>query len=410
MLILPIRSVLHQLTIAVLFTAITCGISSAQAPALMTAKSTVDGGAVNARGETSYLSIASGDRITILEPGQVTYTFGDVSVISSAPITRDFILHNGTKAALDISRIQTSCRCTTAFVGTGSAAKLPIQVAAGADITLHVSIDPARLYPGAVKKFIWVCGNNGGEVDNIEMVGNLRAAVTFDPPTLDFGRVRTGESHPVRVTVHVDPQLASTPMHLASSQQGLVITPISGPDAKPSSSQATGTPTDPTTWVYLIDLAKASPLGSLSGTIAMVPERPTKGSMSSLTGAWIRTSGSVYGDIIAVPETIDFGSGQPGDLPTTKVMFSGPGISPTNLKATADTRYFTTRFVDAGASPDGSANKVELDITGTNGLPIGRLQSQITVTTPKGERYVLPTVVTTAKAMAPTAPVASAAK
>jgi len=132
-----------------------------------------------------YLTVPPGDGITVAEGGRATYAFGEASVLSSTPITHDFTLHNGTKATLDIARIQTSCGCTAAFVGSDPAAKLPVQVAAGADVVLHVSIDPARLYPGPVNKSVFVFGTGGRA--SIEMVGDLRAAVTFDPPTLDSG-------------------------------------------------------------------------------------------------------------------------------------------------------------------------------------------------------------------------------
>jgi hypothetical protein len=153
---------------------------------------------------TGYFTVASGDGITSTPDGLVTWTVGDVSVLAGAPIARDFTLVNFTKRDLEVDRIQSSCACTTAFVGSDATTKLPVKVAAGASTKLHVAIDPARIYPGPIKKIVWLYGPGAGANISIEVVGTLLAAATFTPANIDFGRVRAGDSHPIQVTVHVD--------------------------------------------------------------------------------------------------------------------------------------------------------------------------------------------------------------
>jgi hypothetical protein len=120
--------------------------------------------------------------------------------------------------------------------------------------------------------------------------------------------------------------------------------------------------------------------------------------MAELVGARAQIAGDVYGDIVADPETIDLGKVATWQDASAKVVFTGPGISAATMKVSTDSRYFNTKFVDLGATADGTGNRVELDVTGTEALPPGGLNSQIVVVTSKGIRYSLPASVTITKA------------
>jgi hypothetical protein len=94
---------------------------------------------------------------TFLSPastGSTSYDFGKVNQGSTAPLLHKFFLKNANAAPVVVERVQVSCGCTTATLGGGAA--LPDTLAPGKVLEVDTSVDPLRLYAGAVEKSVAV--------------------------------------------------------------------------------------------------------------------------------------------------------------------------------------------------------------------------------------------------------------
>jgi hypothetical protein len=94
---------------------------------------------------------------TLLSPatvGSAGYDFGKVNQGSTAPLLHKFFLKNANAAPVVVERVQVSCGCTTATLGGGAA--LPDTLAPGKVLEVDTSVDPLRLYAGAVEKSVAV--------------------------------------------------------------------------------------------------------------------------------------------------------------------------------------------------------------------------------------------------------------
>jgi len=86
--------------------------------------------------------------------GSAAYDFGKVNQGSTAPLLHKFFLKNANAAPVVVERVQVSCGCTTATLGGGAA--LPDTLAPGKVLEVDTSVDPLRLYAGAVEKSVAV--------------------------------------------------------------------------------------------------------------------------------------------------------------------------------------------------------------------------------------------------------------
>jgi hypothetical protein len=82
------------------------------------------------------------------------YDFGKVNQGSTAPLLHKFFLKNANASPVVVERVQVSCGCTTATLGGGAA--LPDTLAPGKVLEVDTSVDPLRLYAGAVEKSVAV--------------------------------------------------------------------------------------------------------------------------------------------------------------------------------------------------------------------------------------------------------------
>ena len=87
-------------------------------------------------------------------PVSAAYDFGKVNQGSTAPLLHKFFLKNANAAPVVVERVQVSCGCTTATLGGGAA--LPDTLAPGKVLEVDTSVDPLRLYAGAVEKSVAV--------------------------------------------------------------------------------------------------------------------------------------------------------------------------------------------------------------------------------------------------------------
>jgi hypothetical protein len=93
-------------------------------------------------------------RLSPSSVGSTSYDFGRLNQGSTAPLLHKFFLKNANATPVVVERVQVSCGCTTAALGGGAA--LPDTLAPGKALEVDTSVDPLRLYAGAVEKSVAV--------------------------------------------------------------------------------------------------------------------------------------------------------------------------------------------------------------------------------------------------------------
>lgn len=216
------------------------------------------------------------------QPSQGRCTFGALDVYAVRSIERAFTLRNDTAKPIVLTRLGSSCGCTSAFVETspanntgsagGAAAKSVARTLLPGDkITVHVSVDASRLRSGAAKKLVWVFAQGSGQpVATLELVGAVRSPVTLSPPVLDFGKVTAGQSAFLPLTLTLDPRMlvSGQPPPLICTNPDIQILPEPAPptDTNPAPKSASGM----VTRIYRVQLAPNAAAGKVSGTISLV--------------------------------------------------------------------------------------------------------------------------------------------
>lgn len=138
------------------------------------------------------------------------YDFGQRSVLDTSPITHTFVLRSQSTQILTIDRLQPSCRCTTAIVDGVKDEAPPFTLAPGTKVRVRVIISPGDALPGPFAKEVYVFADGEGvPVATLQMAGSLTAPVTFEPASLDFGRVAAKDARSRLVSVTVDKRLLS---------------------------------------------------------------------------------------------------------------------------------------------------------------------------------------------------------
>lgn len=158
------------------------------------------------------------------------FDFGRRSVLDTTPITHTFVLRSQSKGPLTIDRLQPSCRCTTALLEGNRGA--PFTLAPGQQISVRVLISPGDALPGFFEKEVYVfAAGDSVPTATLQIAGTLTPPVTFQPTTLDFGRVTAKDARSLTVTVFVDKRLLSPgqTIRLRCDNADILITESLGP-------------------------------------------------------------------------------------------------------------------------------------------------------------------------------------
>lgn len=331
--------------------------------------------------------------------GMALHEFGHVSALEPTTVTHAFLVRNDNPTAITIERLQPSCGCTSALLE--KADDLPFIMNPGQQTQVRVSVDLSHLAPGAVRKDVWLfVHGQSAPAATLEVVGTLQPAAIFSPAVLDFGHVPAGKEHPILLTVALDPRLvaAKTPLRLACSTGDIQIAPI--PQAASSvlsnSSSKLETPPGFIKQTYRVSLSPRARLGVLSETLSLLTANVDAQGQQRALASPVPIIGEVEGSISASPGAVVFGTVSAGRAASAQVTLSG--ITPdalANLKMVAASPYVSVTLAPVNATQTGvggmPARKARLlSIAVSSKIPVGTLQTQVIVTTTKGEQLVLP--------------------
>ena len=271
------------------------------------------------------------------------YDFGIVSPLDMPQVEHTFVLRNNTQAPLVLTRLQSSCGCTTVTATALNGAAMKPAAKAGADAplptlapgeraALHVVVRLQDHAPGMLYKTVLVFTQDLPQpVAVLQMEGTLRPSVSLSPPLLDFGRVTTGAVHRLTLTATADARLVPTGglPGLVSSNPAVRVAAVPQGAVPPLAGAKTVSRT------YTVTLAPDAPLGSLTSTLtfgpaaAVTPAPAVAAGSLQLPGAPFAATvvaamavAEVTGEMASSPELLSFGNVPEGQTQERQVQLS----------------------------------------------------------------------------------------
>lgn len=323
--------------------------------------------------------------ISRIGSGSYRYSFGTIRVLDTPAIECPITLRNRSAAPIEIREVSTSCGCTSAMLVSNRANSqpspplaLPVELAPAGAVTLCAEIDASRLESGSVQKSVFVrtdCGDFTVELD-----GDAIGAARFSVDTLDFGSVRAGQQVSQRIAVLLDPRIADAPFHIISDDPDVLVT------AAPAQNRLRRE--------FLVRLALVPRLGPIYATLTLLPDNPA-GESSMYGSVYLSVEGDVRSDVEASPTEAVFGLVKAGRPAQLDVALDLPASSRGTVRASASAPYIRASLSQPERQADGK-RKITLNIDLTDSAPVGRIASQVTVTTSSGARFAIPVVATVA--------------
>jgi len=180
--------------------------------------------------QSGGLIILPEPQLSLTDRNQGDYEFGRVNSLDVAQVGHLFTLRNETDNPLVMTQLQPSCHCTTVSVQkiAGQEPALAadfIEVPPRQEIVLEVTVQLARQASGPLSQSVYIFVQNiAGPVARLTLTGELTNGVRVTPATLDFGRIKSGETLSRKITVTFDPRVA-TEANLPALQSHLDVEP-----------------------------------------------------------------------------------------------------------------------------------------------------------------------------------------
>ena len=344
------------------------------------------------------------------------YDFGTVSPLDTPQVEHTFVLRNNTQAPLVLTRLQSSCGCTTATATALGGAGVKPAAKAGADaplptlapggrVALYVVVHLQDHAPGMLYKTVLVFTQDLPQpVAVLQMEGTLRPSVSLSPPLLDFGRVTTGAVHRLTLTATADARLVPTgglPGLVSSNPAVRVAAAPPGAVPPPAGAKTVSR-------TYTVTLAPDAPLGSLTSTLtfgpaAVIPVPAVAASSPQLPGAPFAPTvvaamavAEVTGDIASSPELLSFGNVPEGQPQERQVQLSAAAATSfEGIKVESASPLFSGRLT--APNPAGAAaSPVPPAVASQAAVPPMALRGLIITLSPLAPSGIQQTQMTTA--------------
>lgn len=363
------------------------------------------------------LATLSTNPILLTGGGQSTgsrYDFGSLSGSQPYLLSHVFVLQNYTPHSQTIIELRPACGCTSALLGGET--NVPFTLPPGRQISVCMTLDPVNLPPGPVSKAVWVyVRGQEAPAATLEMTGTLLPAAQLSLAALNFGRLSSGDSLTLPLTVtwnsHILP--AGTQCRLVSTNPEVQITP-EPPGAGEAQPLGMAVPTSASADIakaqsqtYRCTLSPQVHLGELWGDVQAVVTVPRT---TPVVVGSIPIQGNIAGDVTASPAVVAFGTVPHGQTASRQIALTlAQPILPT---VTSASPYLTARLYSPTAArrshpfgggapakasqPDDMAigsSEALLTVTLNSRAPAGPLEADLTVTTRSGQRLWVPVYV-----------------
>jgi hypothetical protein len=315
-------------------------------------------------------------------PVSAAYDFGKVNQGSTAPLLHKFFLKNANAAPVVVERVQVSCGCTTATLGGGAA--LPDTLAPGKVLEVDTSVDPLRLYAGAVEKSVAVyLVGQAAPAATLEITGTLVPSATFSPDLLNFGDVAYGDTPTQKLVATIDKKAVPS----------LDAVQFESTDSDITADRVSVTPfgDNEETVEYQVKVSPTPYIGIIDGTVSLMVRNASNG--MSLIGSSVPIRGNIIGGFSSSPQSITFANAPAGKAATQQILLTG--ISTADIPKL--TLFSASPMIELKAeTPDPNAKPskvIKVDVNLSDKMQVGSLQTQIIITASDGSRLLLPVLV-----------------
>jgi hypothetical protein len=330
------------------------------------------------------------------EPNHLVHDFGEIDRVLKPRIEQVILLRNDTKSTIAIERLVPTCGCAAVLLSQSVQPNANV-LAPGQTAEIKVSMDLRGLRPGKITKQVWIYSKGTPGADAIlDLTLKLPPTVEFAEPKVDIGLVASGTARTVTVMASVDNRL------LSGGWPTLV---CSHPDVQISPGTLKAYEGGP--WrkrTYTITVPPGARIGPLAGTIAFASGGPNPLGKDAedtpfLGGASVTLGGEVKGPISASPSAVVIGALEAGIETNKTIIISGDspqaleGLTIANAGVHLLTHLGPVELEPTAINPRAASLKLIVRLLKTR--PLGALETDVTVTTPKGARLVVPIIVFT---------------
>jgi hypothetical protein len=358
-----------------------------------------------------------GDRV--VARGHLLRRLGEFHREKSRPIEQLFVLQNGGTEPVTIDGLVGSCGCTDMRLYAGDRrartgaklrsaepqfpegdAKQSLTLAPGARATLRVKLSFGEVEAGRHQKYLWVMEpGRDTPAATVCLDFVVRTGVTASTRRVEFGRLKAGETRtvPFKVTIARASYSASRPPVLRSTNPHVTVKPARA--GVPTSVHGKAAYEVP----YEVTLSPNATLGTIAGTLILHPPGWRNGGEASGAArpspkVIAALGGEVIGDVRALPGTLVFGTvgkgrkhGQRATLLLAREELRG------SIRVVTSAPWLKATVVpplDGGSDgkPSVLGSYAHLDVAITPDAPLGALSGTVTLTTPAGQRLIVPVV------------------
>jgi hypothetical protein len=322
-------------------------------------------------------------------PNHAVFDIGKASALDQSAAEQDFTLRNDSRSAVTVTRMQTSCGCTSAILrspGGVTAALKP-----GQQVVAQVAVNLAGLHAGPLRKVVEVFVQGQAiPAATLRIEGEITPAVTFSPPIASFGRIPAGAEHHLTLTATLDARLAGKDGALPSlvtSDPAIRVRPTSGTEAKSGLAGKAGTRTQ----TYEITLAADAPLGYVAGRMEFTPAPGlSSAAVRAISGIYAAVSALVTVDISVQPSAVAFGAIQRGHEIAREIALTGTSAADLQkLDITSDNPQLSARLGPISAAP-GSGHGARLEVRLAGKTTLGLFRSHVKLALPNGQLLLIP--------------------
>lgn len=329
-----------------------------------------------------HLTITGEPGLTVAGTGIFHFDAGRIDPLTTSQWRHVFTVRNDTKKPITIGDLRGSCGCETLLLTKKGSPQKPMFLAPGEQAQVDLSIALNTYQSGAVRKYVWAYPDASRDqtepLTTIEVDLDLHKSISFSPTTINFGTVGKSVGGHQALTVVVDagvatkfrdglPPLVSDVPLIQVATDGRLL---------PTSSPQTTTYQQ----AYTVTLATDAPSGPINANL-----RFAKAPLASIS---LVATGTVQGNVAALPSNIFFGSIPRGSNATRSVIITCASPGGGELTITSDMPWVSTTLSPATSRTFPIRRLLSVRLHAN--APLGVVQAEISVRTASGEVLRIP--------------------
>ncbi|HEY3332113.1 MAG TPA: DUF1573 domain-containing protein [Capsulimonadaceae bacterium] len=330
------------------------------------------------------LRVQPGPHINLLASNRADIMLGSVSLLDTPTAGGSVTLANAGTEPVTITRVETSCGCTSAVIGDGGSTHVPYTIGAGGSVKLSAEILSSHLVPGTIRKTVTIESAAGDVV--VTLAGEAIGPARFAEDDVNFGAVTLGKAARRRVNVILDRRVSGIPVRLVSGDRNVVAVQDGAAFDMPNGAKRIS---------YTLSIVKTPRLGALSGMLTLLPSKPEASEGVPYPSVDIPIAGHVVSPTVTVtPPQVVFGLAAAGKPHVELVTLTGKGVA--GIGIVSKSRDVSAKLLPAKATArKGHATQVAVTLSAKT--VEGDVSTELIVTLKDGERFSIPVFATVSK-------------